>query len=565
MNDLKRLFALTCRPQWPWLLAVIMLAALAGGAATGLVAVAGWLLTASAVTGAILAAGGVARLEIFGPGALIRLFAVTRTVARYVERLIGHESIFRLLARLRPRVLAGLAQQPWAVIARLRRGLALNRLIGDVEALEAFPTGMLSAALAVLLAGGAFSLALAWLLPAPVALAGLGLTVLLAGAPVMAGWRAQRSEYRAALMRERLQRDVLERLAASRELCFADPADRRREALDRLDQRLADATVARAARSAGIEAWTGLAVHLALCVLVIALGTWLAAGATTPARAGLAVLGLLALGGLTAGLTETWQGLARARLGLRRLDEPSGLPVRRPGEPSGSTTDPPASATPPSPPAGWRLRDVGLRQGVSDRPILEGFTLDVHPGDTLWVTGRSGSGKSSLLALLAGLRAPDEGQVLLEGRPATDWPEATRFARVAVCEQRTTLLAGTLADNLALGLAHIERDSLCSALEGVGLAHLAGELDTWFGPGGRALSGGEARRIAVLRAALCPAGALLLDEPFRGLDAVARDMLARWLAARWQGRTVVVFDHEARILWPGPTAPRVVSLSRSHP
>lgn len=557
MNDLRRLFALTCRPQRAWLLATVLLATLAAGAATGLVATAGWLLTASAITGAVLAAGGVARLEIFGPGALIRLFAVTRTVARYAERLIGHESIFRLLTRLRPRVFAGLAAQSWPVIGRLRRALVLNRLIGDVEALEGFPAGMLSAALAVLLAGGAFSIVLAWLLPEPIAWAGLVLTLLLAGLPVLAGWRAQPREYRAALLRERLQRDLLERLAASRELVFADPADHRRHALARLDARLAAAAIARASRASAADATGVLILHLSLCGLLAVLAGWLAAGAISPARAGLAILGLLALAGITAGLAESWQGYARTRLGLRRLgiEAVATLSIAEhrhgaPGVAGGRPVEWPAGGDAVAA-AGWRLDAVGLSQGVADRPVLDGLMLDIAPGEVITITGRSGSGKSSLLALLAGLRRPDEGQVLLDGRAASDWPERVRFSRIAVCEQRTTLLAGTLADNLALGIpGGAEPGELQAALSAVGLDELAGELDTWLGPGGRELSGGEARRVAVLRAALCPAGALLLDEPFRGLDDTASDALSRWLAARWRGRTVVVFDHVARGSWP---------------
>jgi ABC-type transport system involved in cytochrome bd biosynthesis, fused ATPase and permease components len=95
---------------------LLMLATAASG--IGLLALSGWFITATAVTGMLMAAGIAATLEIYIPGGGIRAFAVTRTAARYFERIFNHDSVLRLLRDLRAQVFAGLAALPPAAMGR---------------------------------------------------------------------------------------------------------------------------------------------------------------------------------------------------------------------------------------------------------------------------------------------------------------------------------------------------------------------------------------------------------------------------------------------------------------
>ena len=190
-----------------------------------------------------------------------------------------------------------------------------------------------------------------------------------------------------------------------------------------------------------------------------------------------------------------------------------------------------------------RRRGIGLRldgvaHGRAGRRVLDVASLAIAPGESLAIVGPNGAGKSTLLALLAGLEAPAHGAARIGELPATRL-EARR--RIALMPQDAPLLEGTVTANverpLALrGVAARERRRRVGALlERMGLGALAGR-------NGKALSGGEARRVALARALVTEPEALLLDEPFNGVDDPARERLVAEIRAgvRAAGRTLVL-------------------------
>ncbi|QTF91236.1 MAG: thiol reductant ABC exporter subunit CydC, partial [Halomonas sp. BM-2019] len=110
---------LLARRRWR-LLGGAGLMALTMASAIGLLALSGWFITATALTGLLLAAGVAVSLDVYVPGGGIRLFAVTRTVARYLERLYNHDTVLRLLADLRARLFGALAALDGHALARRR-------------------------------------------------------------------------------------------------------------------------------------------------------------------------------------------------------------------------------------------------------------------------------------------------------------------------------------------------------------------------------------------------------------------------------------------------------------
>jgi ATP-binding cassette, subfamily C, bacterial CydCD len=199
------------------------------------------------------------------------------------------------------------------------------------------------------------------------------------------------------------------------------------------------------------------------------------------------------------------------------------------------------------------LDAVTVRYPGRATPALDAVDLTVAPGEQLAVLGVSGAGKSTLATLLLGLRAPDAGRILLEGvrgSAVTPVPVADGawHARCSWVPQSPAQLRGTVREIVRLGVSpEPDEAAVEAALRAVGLADeiaaLPDGLDTVIGSGGRGLSAGQRRRLAIARALLRPAGLVVLDEPTGDLDVDAeravRDAIDR-LAA---DRTVVLLTH----------------------
>ncbi|MBL7494006.1 ABC transporter ATP-binding protein [Frankia sp. AgB1.9] len=183
-----------------------------------------------------------------------------------------------------------------------------------------------------------------------------------------------------------------------------------------------------------------------------------------------------------------------------------------------------------------------------DLPLVhQGVTFTVPPGGTTAVVGPSGAGKSSLFALLERFHEVTSGRVLLDGRDVRDWPLAELRRAIGYVEQDSPVLAGTLRDNLTLGLSEVTDERLWEVVALARLEDLVqtlpGGLDGWIGHRGGTLSGGQRQRIAIGRAFLRRPRLLLLDEATSALDAVNEAALRTTLETAAKTTTVIVVAH----------------------
>ncbi|MFD2690659.1 ATP-binding cassette domain-containing protein [Streptomyces phyllanthi] len=193
------------------------------------------------------------------------------------------------------------------------------------------------------------------------------------------------------------------------------------------------------------------------------------------------------------------------------------------------------------------MEGVGRRYGRRGPWILRGVDLEVAPGSLIRIEGANGTGKSTLLRLLAGIDAPTEGRI--HGRPRTAY----------VPERFPAALPFTAAEYLThLGAVH--------GLSRPEAADAAGEWLERFGAADHArtpmseLSKGSSQKVAVAQALLAEPGLLVLDEAWTGLDALARGELDRAVAERTAaGGTVVFVDHDPRRLAGMPDVTYAVS------
>ncbi|MBB3463327.1 thiol reductant ABC exporter subunit CydD [Rhizobium sp. BK377] len=186
-----------------------------------------------------------------------------------------------------------------------------------------------------------------------------------------------------------------------------------------------------------------------------------------------------------------------------------------------------------------RLENISFRYRPDQPPIFDGFDLDLAAGEHVALLGASGTGKSTLLSLIAGLAPCDEGRIIIGGASA----DRDHMAWIG---QKPHIFAGTVAGNIALGRPGIRKTEISKALD---LAKLGGVAKAYqhspLGEGGIGLSGGEALRLAIARAACDPDIRIILaDEPTAHLDADTAAGITESLLALAKERTLIVATHD---------------------
>jgi len=184
----------------------------------------------------------------------------------------------------------------------------------------------------------------------------------------------------------------------------------------------------------------------------------------------------------------------------------------------------------------------------SDQCVLDSVSLTIPPKRLIAVVGKSGSGKSSLLRLVARLYDPAEGRVLIDGQDLRRSKLDSIRRAIAVVPQRPLLFTGSILENIRMSRPEATRDEVVQAANAAGahefIARLRRKYKTKVGRGGANLSGGETQRIAIARAVLSGARILLLDEPTSALDAEAEGVVVETLRRLSGQMTVIVVGHK---------------------
>ncbi len=198
-----------------------------------------------------------------------------------------------------------------------------------------------------------------------------------------------------------------------------------------------------------------------------------------------------------------------------------------------------------------KLRDVSLERG--ERKLFAGLATEIDPGRLHLATGGNGTGKTSLLKLMAGLLEPDAGQVLWEDEDLAASDGSWRRDVLLLSHKGGFKLDLTPVENLQLAQAlaggepWLAADAACERLG------LADHNDRPC----RDLSAGQRRRLGLARLLLNRARLWLLDEPFANLDAAGRSLLLELLDAHLGGGGGAVVTSHVDIDWPGPAAARI--------
>ncbi len=536
-RELRWLISLT-RPYLGWMLAGVLLATVVIISNVALLAVSGWFITAMAISGLT---GTV--INYFTPAAAIRGLAISRTVGRYLERLVTHEATFKLLAGLRQWFFEHLEPLAPARLQYLQGGDLLSRIRADIDSLENAYLRIFTPTLAALSASLLMVLFLLFWSPA-IALANL-VGLILAGLvlPLIALRLGMHSGKAMVQARSDLRQRTSETLRGLAELTlYGNPTQRiaqiqtENTALVAPQRQQNRIDAASGALSGLISQLTGLGV------VVLAIGLVQGSVLNGPE---LVMLAFFA--------TASFEAVAALPVAFRAFGETQSAAQRIldlvDAEPA--VTEP---LTPRPAPTQFDLEfnHVSLRYPGSSQWALNHISFKLTAGQKLAVRGASGSGKTSITNLLLKFWDFETGDIRIGGCSIRELNGDTLRSLCTVVSQQVHLFNTTVAANLYLAKPDASLDELYEACRTAAILDeilaLPQGFDTEVGEAATQVSGGQMRRIAIARALLKNAPIVILDEPTEGLDATTEQAVTSALEHLLIGRTALIISHRPTLL-----------------
>ena len=511
----------------------VVLAILTLLASIGLLTLSGWFLAASSVAGV----AGLYSFNYMLPAAGVRGAAIIRTAARYAERLVSHDATFRVLQHLRVHTFSRLIALSPGQLARFRQADLLNRFVADVDTLDHLYLRVISPLAGALVVIVVVTIGLSFIDPRLALTLGAIMLATLILLPLLFYHLGSPAGIAIAQGRVRWRSQLMHWLAGQAELTLYGRAQSWRRQLDEDEHQWLQAQRQQLRLQAAAQSLLLLISGLTVTSLL-----WLSAGSISDQQLPGSLIALVLFCALAA--FEALAPVAGAFLPMSQV-------VTSAQRVNDIIDQAPAITFPShgSARAGSLAVTINpLDFSYPDRPdkVLNQLSLQVKTGERIALLGPTGCGKSTLLALLTRAWESQPGAISLNDLPIAAWPEAELRQRISVVTQRVHLFSQSLRDNLLLACPAASDETLREVLRDTGLQRLLETpegLNAWLGEGGRPLSGGELRRLAIARAVLHNGDLWLLDEPTEGLDATTEQHMLSLLQRLTRGKTVIMVTH----------------------
>ncbi|MEC0203320.1 thiol reductant ABC exporter subunit CydC [Paenibacillus lautus] len=496
-------------------------------------------------------------LMVYVPTVGVRTFGIGRAVIHYVERLVGHDTILRILSQMRLRLYRILEPQALRLSSRYRTGDLLGVLSDDIEYLQdvyirtVFPSIVALVLYAgVILAVGLFNPAFALLLALYVA-------VLILVLPLVSLLLTKRKNREMKQARSNLYQKLTDAVLGIHEWYVSG---RQTEFLNGYEAD--EAEVDRTDRS--LKRWSRLRAFIGQCVVAVTVvsmvywsGRQYADGSIDVTLIAAFVLVVFPLMDAFLPVSEAVERIPQYGQSVARLQaiESAEAKQNRGQQLNKGEIEPVISSGVHVKADGVSFRydqaaggESGLyRCGVSrDGSTLMDVSLDIPPGAKVAIIGRSGAGKSTLLQLIQGVLVPSGGSLTLGGVDSTRFGDEISSV-ISVLNQSPHLFDTTLANNIRLGLPDATeaeiRDAVARARLEPLVASLPEGLLTRMQEAGQRFSGGERQRVALARILLQKTPVVILDEPTVGLDPKTERELLSTMFTSLQDRTLIWVTH----------------------
>lgn len=508
-----------------------------------LLSLSGWFLASTAVAGV----AGLYTFNYMLPAAGVRAAAIVRTASRYAERLVDHNTTFKILAYLRTLAFSKILPLSANQLAQYQKADLLNRFIVDIDALDHLYLKLFSPIVTALIIIVMLFVGLSYI-NLPIALIiSIILTITLLAIPVIfyhAGKQLgetlakQQSEYRALLINY---------LQGQAELTLFNAQDRYRVKLDQLES---DWLYHQQKQSTLVALSSALVILIAGFLTLLVL--WLITHYTLSPLVALFVFVCLASSEILAPIPTAFiflgQVLASAKRTTALFNQTPDIKFTEQGKVIDLTT------------AKLQFNDISFSYPNQPFAVLNHFSLTIEAGKHIGLIGKTGCGKSTLLNLVTRTWDPTSGNIFINDTPINQLDEPTLRKVIAVVPQVITIFSDTLRKNLLIGDPKASDQQLIDVLQQVELSKLLSTehgLDLPLGQGGRSLSGGEIRRIGIARALLHNSPLVLMDEPTESLDQQTEQQIIQLIKQTCQNKTLLMVTHR---LTDNPLFDQVIEL-----
>lgn len=520
--------------KWPLFLGgLLMILGLASS--IGLLTLSGWFLAATAI------AGFGTLFNFFYPSASVRGLAISRTVARYFEKVVTHDATFRVLAKLRVQVFSKIIPLSPAVLNRYRNSDLLNRLVADVDTLDSLYLRLVAPFISAIVVILMMTIGLSFI-HVPLALfIGGTLLVLLLVIPTIFYRLGTKFGAKLTQSRATYRTQFVEFIQAQAELLLFNSEAKVKEKLQQTEQQW-QTYQQREANLSGFST----ALLLLANGLVLSITLWAASQAdlgNDEYRA--AFIGLFTFTALAAFEILMPIGAAFLHIGqvIASAERVSDIIEQQPLVKFSGTERVEFNTEQPL----LSVQNLDFHYPQRSNPALIGLNLTIQAGQKIAILGKTGSGKSTLLQLLVRNYDADQGRIILAGKEIQRYSEQSLRQHFCFLTQRVHVFSDSLRNNLQIAThTPISDEKMMEILQQVGLEKLLQQeqgLDLWLGDGGRPLSGGEQRRLGLARILLNDAPILLLDEPTEGLDRETERKMLQAILAHSANKTLIMVTH----------------------
>ncbi|GEB71380.1 Cysteine ABC transporter ATP-binding protein [Pseudoalteromonas carrageenovora] len=543
MTNFIRLLKL-CRPHYKAMLLGTFLATLTVLANVGLLAISGWFL-------ASMAAAGIAGVQMnyFTPAGTIRFLAIVRTASRYGERLVTHNATFLLLSEIRVNMFATLSKLNNVDLAMSRSADLVNRLQNDVDALDKFYLNILLPMLVALLSIPIIMVFMAAYNANVALICFTGILLIGVVLPALLSAKLNKNSHKETQLSAQLRAELSDTLTGLRELSIYQAGGDQISKCDDLNEQYNQQLYSRHKALANSDGLSLLVVQLAMLGAIVTIVPLVYSGAMVNVE--LAMLSLFVLASFESVLL-----LPNAFIELPNVLKAAERLFTLQDKVSAQSNNHSALIDTQFDKNNTALTLNNISYKYDEHNALTDVSFMLKAQQKVAIVGRSGSGKTTLVNLLTGLWPLQQGSITLgdqnNSQELHSLSNDTRASFINILAQQHHIFDGTLSENLRYAAPSATKEEM---LEAIKLA----QLEPWFndlqkglktrlGIGGRSVSQGQSRRIAIAQALLQNPAILVLDEPTEGLDNQSKQTVMNAIMQVMGNASVLTITHDPALL-----------------